>query len=43
MNKILERPASERHFLLLVVGHPAKEAQVPVIEKRPLEEIVPYF
>lgn len=43
LNKILDRPASERPFLLLVVGHPAEEAQVPVIEKKPLEEIATYI
>jgi hypothetical protein len=43
LNKILDRPSSERPFLLLVVGHPAEEAQVPVIEKKPLEEIVTYI
>ncbi len=37
LNEVLERPENERPFLLLVVGHPAPEARVPVIGKKPLE------
>lgn len=29
LNHILERPSNERPYLLLVVGHPSKEAMVP--------------
>ncbi|MGH2582306.1 MAG: nitroreductase family protein [Anaerolineales bacterium] len=39
LNKILNRPEDERPFLLLVVGHPAGDAKVPLIQKKPLEEI----
>lgn len=39
LNRILERPESERPFLLLVVGYPADGARVPVITKKPLGEI----
>jgi len=39
LNEILGRPASERPFLLLVVGYPAEDAKVPVITKKGLEEI----
>lgn len=39
LNEILERPDNERPFLLLVVGYPAPDAEVPVIDKKPLEEI----
>jgi len=39
LNRILERPANEKPFLLLVVGHPAADAQVPVITKKPLDAI----
>ena len=42
LNDILDRPANERPFLLLVVGHPAEDAQVPVIDKKPLEEIATF-
>lgn len=35
---LLDRPSNERAFLILVVGHPADSAQVPVIERKPLED-----
>lgn len=44
LNTVLGRPANERPFLLLVVGYPAGDAQVPraAAEKKPLDEIVTY-
>lgn len=39
LNEILGRPATEKPFLLLVVGYPASRCQVPVITKKPLEAI----
>jgi len=39
LNEILDRPKNERPFLLLVVGYPAKDAMVPDIKKKNLEEI----
>ena len=39
LNKLLNRPGHEKPFLLLVVGHPAEDAQVPDIQRKPLEEI----
>jgi iodotyrosine deiodinase len=39
LNKLLDRPAHEKPFLLLVVGHPAENAAVPDIQRRPLAEI----
>ena len=42
LNEILERPANERPFLLLVVGYPVDNATVPDIERKPLEEIVSF-
>lgn len=42
LNEILGRPDSERPFLLLVVGYPAGDAQVPDISKKPLEEIASF-
>jgi iodotyrosine deiodinase len=38
--KILDRPANERPFLLLPVGYPAPDAQVPVLTKKPLSEVM---
>ncbi len=43
LNEILHRPANERPFLLLVVGHPAEEAVVPELLKKPLNEISVFF
>jgi len=39
LNEILERPASDKPFLLLVVGYAAEDCRVPVISKKPLAEI----
>ncbi|MGE3275368.1 MAG: nitroreductase family protein [Vicinamibacterales bacterium] len=39
LNTLLGRPAHERPFLLLVVGYPAEDAQVPDITRKPLEAI----
>jgi len=40
LNALLDRPVVERPFLLLVVGYPAADAQVPDITRKPLNEIV---
>ena len=37
LNEILGRPKNERPFLLLVAGYPADDAEVPDIERKPLE------
>jgi nitroreductase len=42
LNEILERPPSEKPFLLLVTGYPASDAEVPDIGKKELGEIVRY-
>lgn len=39
LNRILGRPSHEKPFLLLVVGHPAEDASVPDISRKPLSEI----
>ena len=39
LNKLLDRPAHEKPFLLLVVGYPAKNAVVPDIARKSLAEI----
>jgi nitroreductase len=39
LNEILDRPANERPFLVLVTGYPADNAQVPVISKKTLDQI----
>jgi nitroreductase len=43
LNDILERPANERPFLVLVVGYPAEEANVPRITKKELNEIATFL
>jgi nitroreductase len=43
LNAILDRPSDEKPFLLLVVGFPAGEAEVPVITKKSLGEIAAFL
>ncbi len=43
LNTILERPRSERPFLLLVTGYPDDNAMVPDITKKSLEEIATFL
>ena len=40
LNRILGRPAHEKPYLLVPVGYPAPGAQVPVIEKKPLGDVL---
>jgi len=42
LNRILGRPAHEKAFLILVVGYPGADGRVPVITKKPLEEVVTF-
>ncbi len=42
LNKILGRPSNEKPFLLLVVGHPAADAQVPDVTRKRLGEIASF-
>jgi nitroreductase len=43
LGSILERPANEKPFLLLPVGYPAENVQVPAIQKKPLEEVMVWY
>ena len=43
LNNILNVPSDSKPFLLLVVGYPARDAQVPVISKKPLDEIATFI
>lgn len=43
LRDILQRPKHERPFLLLVVGYPADDAQVPDITKKSLDDIATFF
>lgn len=40
LHRLLRRPEYERPFLLLPVGYPAADARVPVITKKPLDEVL---
>lgn len=42
LNNLLGRPVHERPFLILVVGYPEEGARVPMITKKPLEEIATF-
>jgi len=43
LNEILGRPASERPFLLLVVGYPAEDARVPDISRKQLPDFTSFI
>ncbi len=43
LNEILGRPSHERPYLILVVGYPAGNAQVPDIQKKALDEIATFM
>lgn len=40
LSKVLGRPEHERAFLLIPVGHPADGCEVPVIQKKDIDEIM---
>lgn len=40
LTKLLDRPDNERPFLLIPVGYPAKDAKVPDIQRKPLNEVM---
>ena len=43
LNDILDRPKSDRPFLLLVTGYPADDAMIPDIHRKPLDEFVSFI
>jgi hypothetical protein len=42
LNEILERPAHEQPFVLLVVGYPTDDAKVPDIKRKRTEDIMTF-
>ena len=40
LEKILKRPKNEKAYLLIPIGFPAKDAQSPVLDKKPYSESV---
>ncbi len=43
LRKILKRPENEKALVLLPVGYPAKDATVPNLRRKSLDEIMVYF
>jgi len=43
LEKILERPANERAFLLLPIGYVAENAYVPDIQRKSLDEVIKIY
>ncbi|MFN8374877.1 MAG: nitroreductase family protein [Anaerolineae bacterium] len=43
LSEILQRPPNERAYVVIPVGYPAEDAEVPVITKKPLNEILIRF
>jgi len=43
LQNILERPENERAFLLIPVGYPAEEAEVPDLERKKLDEVLQWY
>jgi iodotyrosine deiodinase len=41
--KVLERPANEKPFLLIPVGYPTDDAEVPVLRRKGLDEIAVFY
>ncbi|MBC8873194.1 MAG: nitroreductase family protein [Planctomycetes bacterium] len=42
LNEVLDQPDDRRLAMILVVGHPAEDAQVPVLERKPLDSVVSF-
>ena len=43
LNRLLNRTAEERAYMIIVAGYPEGDAKVPVITKHPLEEIASFM
>ncbi|GCE45726.1 nitroreductase [Thermosporothrix hazakensis] len=43
LGQILKRPANERAYVLIPVGYPAEDAEVPAIGKKPLDQVMVRF
>lgn len=43
LNQILQRPAHERPFILFPIGYPAKDAQVPNLQRKSFDETVEWI
>lgn len=43
LTEILERPKNEKPYLLLPVGFPAEKAQVPILKRKDLKEVMIHY
>jgi nitroreductase len=43
LGEILQRPPNERAYVVIPVGYPAGDARVPIISKKPLDEVMVRF
>lgn len=43
LNEILDRPSNEKPYMLIVTGHPAQDAMVPDLTRKPFDEIASRF
>jgi iodotyrosine deiodinase len=43
LQNILGRPENEKPFLLLPIGYPADDAQVPILSRKKADEVIVYY
>lgn len=43
LQKVLDRPKNEKPFLLIPVGYPAEEAEVPDLTRKSADDVIIYF
>jgi len=43
LQKVLGRPENERPFLLIPVGYPEENAQVPLLQRKPAKEVIAWY
>ncbi len=43
LTKLLDRPSNEKPFLLIPIGYPAQDAQVPAIQRKPASEVIVWY
>ncbi len=43
LSKVLDRPANEKPFLLIPVGYPAEDAEVPLLHRKGLDEMAQFY
>ncbi|MEL6866491.1 MAG: nitroreductase family protein, partial [Bacteroidota bacterium] len=43
LQKVLNRPGNERPFLLIPVGYPADEVEVPDLQRKTAKDVIVYY